>query len=201
MLNMASSLEDKKNFICNFEFLENENCYKVNYADGHSEKGACISPHNYECYLQKMEEQYYKNKESYLKRLGKVSLKKMRNIAISTLVTLGGFYLSFNMDIHVIVKILLVLLMAVVNFGVCLLEKYELILLDEYAQQVEIIDYYLNHKEEFVREFYNDEINEKENILLINLNNIDAFKTVDTFNRFVDSIKNLDGDEIKKLSR
>lgn len=201
MIDLSLSKNEAKSYICNVEPDLEGTFFHINYADGHSEVGSCINQHNYECYLKRMEEQYYKYQEVYLKVIGKNACKKIINMATSTILTVASFYLLFNLDIHLAIKIILSILVSIGNLIFCFIEKYKLVIMDEYVQQVDIMKYYLEHKDEFVKGIYNEELGKEENVSLINLNNIDVFKTMDSFQSFVEQIKDLDGNEILSLSR
>lgn len=167
--------KDKKDYITNVE--ANDNKYIIHYADGHSAQGSTVSKHNYLFYLNKMEEQFMQYKDAYEEVItydyGMTLIK-----SIGILITqIAMFPILYNIDIHIAIKIIIGLLYLSGTIFYNTYNKAKIVNYDKAIGNIRAVEYYLEHKDDFIVNYKNEESGRLEKSYLVNANNVDIFSS------------------------
>lgn len=189
--------KDKEGYVSNIEVNDNNEII-VHYASGKVENCGLFSQHNFEFYLGRMEKQFYEYKDSFLDYEGKLCLQLYAKRIISGIMALLSIWFSYNIDIHVLMKIFLFILIIITSFLNEVYLKSKLIVEDMKIGNVDAMDYFLKHKDEFKMSVIDEIDGEKKDIYVINMNNIDIFSSPDKMKDYVSLIANED-EEVTKF--
>lgn len=146
MLDMTLNEEDKPYFIVNIEVKDDK--LIVTRADGtvHEEK---FSEHNLSFYRTKMLEGAQSHITGYMDDLGKDSFFTFLKRYAAIVAGIAGLYFLYNIDIHIIMKILLTFLAIACEIGYYFYNELYLSIVGEEVIECLATEYYLKNMETF----------------------------------------------------
>lgn len=198
MINMTLDEKDEEFFITDVNFLDDD--IEVTYADGHKINVGFCNDHMREFYRLKLEKQARDFVAPFLEQAGKDSLVLYIKKYAPIVVSLIGLYFLYNIDIHIIMKIILSIVIAIINGINFLSTQYDLFVLSEYIGEAFSLEYYLNYLKDFT---YFDEEVEKE-VKALPIEEISKFnlsvETLEKIRNEVLELKKEDGISDLKLS-
>ena len=146
MVDMTRNKEEQESFITNIN--KDNDSLVVSYASG-NETTERFSLHNMNYYRGKMEEQANMYVGKYLDKLSIKSFSIYVARVSSIILGLFSLFLSYNIDIHIIMKILLTILVALLEFGYYIYSDIKLDILYTQALEGMATEYYLNNIDDF----------------------------------------------------
>ncbi len=201
MIDLTTEKEDKSSYIVNVD-LNDDETYIVTYADGHTD--VCqFSVHNFMVEMYKMEEQYEKYGKDYLERI--YPNPGIRNSLIGLLLANNTLYFISIMKTGInIGNGLIFTYCMVLGLRTILKHVRNTKLYLEAKRKLAIINAYMENKEQFKIKLDSSLTNEQEDWYLVNLSNIDDFKSIDALNAFMVDLKKSDVKDIdgyRKLTK
>ena len=163
MINMALNKKDEEYFITDVKFLEDD--IVVKYADDHEEHVGFCNDHMKEFYRMKLLEQVRKYVEPFIEEAGKEALRayiKKYGFIVAEVIEM---YVMYNVDIHLIMKIIIGILLTLVNGIMYLAAEGDLLFLSDYVEEAFVLEYYADNYEDFI--YLDEETNTTVNALPI----------------------------------
>lgn len=152
MLDMTMDDKDKEYFITDIEY--DDKVLKVTRADG-SVSEEKFSEHNLGFYRLQMIKYAKENIEGYLDDIGKDSLLVFVKRYGAIIGGLVGLYFLYNVDIHLIIKIIIIILILLGEMAYYVLNSLYLSVVNMEALEVLATEYYLKNLDHF--RYYDNE--------------------------------------------
>ena len=174
--------EDKKYYVTNIDKIDDK--YLILYADNHKEIKPNLSEHNYQFYLNKMEQQYLNYKDEYLNKKSREVFKLYIQTITIFITQIISIILLYNIDINIIEKLIIGFIYLFVTVAINFYKKIQIIEYDQNFGNMEAVDYFLNHKDEFTYTTKDNKIK-----YIINSNTIDIFTSKESLISFTNNYK------------
>ncbi|MGN1337704.1 MAG: hypothetical protein ACI4WW_04435 [Candidatus Coprovivens sp.] len=199
MINMATNKEDAANFITNVSVNDDNTKFILTYGDGHIEYSDYVTDHNYNYYLNRLEQQFLNYKNNYIDFLSKIYTEVITKRFIGSISALLGLFLSYNIDIHIVMKIIIWILIIIFGLGYRFMQQIKLMALDNEFDSVKLMEYLQVHKEEFYGKILDENTGNIKEAQIINFNNIDLFTSPEGMKAMFDLINiNEESSQLKK---
>lgn len=199
MINMATNKEDAANFITNVSVNDDNTKFILTYGDGHIEYSDYVTDHNYNYYLNRLEQQFLSHKNNYIDFLSKIYMEVITKRFIVSISALLGLFLSYNIDINIVMKIIISILIIIFGLGYRFMQQIKLMALDNEFDSVKLMEYLQVHKEEFYGKILDEKTGNIKEAQIINFNNIDLFTSPESMKAMFDLINiNEESSQLKK---
>lgn len=163
MLNMTLNKKEEPYFITDVDFLPDDVCVK--YADGHVENMGFCNDNIKEFYRRRLLEQVQKYVEPYIKEAGRVAFRAYIQKYGLIIAELVEIYALYNVDIHIVMKLILGVFLIFINGIMVLAAAGDLLLIGDTVGEAFALEYYANNYADFT--YVDEETNETINVLPI----------------------------------
>ena len=199
MMNMATTNEEASKFITNIGVTEDGKQFVLTFGDGHVEYSECVTEHNYNFYLNRLEKQFLDYKEKFGKAMGEFYISVITKRFIATFSSIIGIFLTCSVDIHIVMKIIISLLIifgALVSRISCNIKLMEL---DQTLDKVKIMDYLQKHMNKYYGKIVDEETGEIKETQVINFNNVDMFLSIESMDAMYEALTSDTEPVLKKV--
>lgn len=200
MINMTYDKESASKFITNVGVNEDKSKFVLTYGDGHTEFSDCVTDHNYNFYLNRLEQQFLDHKESYCKFISGAYMNVLGKRFVGTMITIFGIFLTCEIDIHIAMKIILSILIVMGGLFFRFVQQIQLMALDGEFDKVRLMEYLHKHKNEFYGKIVDEETGEVKEMQVINFNNIEMFNNPEGMKAMYNLLK-YDDEEMPVLKK
>lgn len=187
MLDITTNLKEKENFITKVYVKENDPNYHILYANG-LEMERKFTVHNFNATLEQMEEQLVVYKKDYLAKVDEFYQEIIKKQILEIGIGLLGIYLTINMDLNNMIKIIISILIMALEFYLQLKNRLNKINCQVSYEKINLYESFIQNKENFSVPVIDPLTNTKENWYMINLSDIDDLENFALYNQIYASL-------------
>lgn len=163
MVNMTLYDDEEPTYIVDLKRKDNN--IVITYADGHEEVMEHGNLHNLNFFRYRAQRQFYEYYDKYMNEMAlesfKVCVKKFGSVILSMV----GLFFMYNIDIHIVIKILLTLGVVALEVFYYFVKHYDLLVIGQELNRVEALETYFKHSRDFM--VHNEEENEDDYALAV----------------------------------
>ena len=153
MVNMTLYDSEEEYYI--IDIKNEDNRIMIYYADGHVEDMGPYSLHNFNFYRLRTERQFKEYYDKYMDEIGLESFKVCCKKYGSVILSLIGLFFLYNIDIHIIIKLLITIGVVCVEVFYYFLKHYDLLVIGQELDRIEALELYINNSGDFM--IYNED--------------------------------------------
>lgn len=174
MLDLSKYADNKDSYIVNLEIDKLFDKFKVTYGSGRIEEHD-FSIHNYQVYINRMEQQYRDYSQDYVDELNNEFIRNVVKVLVENVIIMGGVALECGLDIHLAIKIALAFLGSLVfSYNLYRVMKYKRKTLDE-ADKLALIELCIKKKEDVALDVIDPVSGRNEKWYMVDVNNVEQF--------------------------
>ena len=177
MIDLSKYESNKDSYISRVEINEDFTKFRVFYASGIVEE-CDFSIHNYQVYIYRMEEQYNRYKEYYLRDIHCEYRESVKKAILKILLNVGLIVLASNLDLGILFDIVYKVLIIMNGAFDLLAIKQARRKLDDQIMKLGINEVYLCHKEDFAIDVVDPRNNNSEKWYIVDLNHLEEYESV-----------------------